>query len=35
MAGAALLPGHGGFTSGLRMDFRIKGAEEWNDVEQT
>lgn len=25
MAGAALLPGHGGFTSGLRRDFRIKG----------
>ncbi len=25
MAGAALLPGHGGFTSGQRMDFRIRG----------
>lgn len=25
MAGAALLPGHGGFTSGLMMDFTIEG----------
>lgn len=32
MAGAALLPGHGGFTSGLKTDLRIRKAEECDDV---
>lgn len=38
MAGAALLPRHGGFTSGPRMDLRIikkEKAEEQSDVELT